>query len=174
MWSVEQGPATFRSFAGAAVCWVAHGKLTERAGLYSLEHPTASGREQAGAEAGHRDVEQVMAMKELGTKAVQVLFQVMETPLFVRLLQNRRVLLVLSEGLSLPARTRELVLWSGERMARRFGWATADDLRQLEQDLLQRYQDTTDQGTGSASRVGTAVAGQGGAGLGTSVPLAKG
>ena len=112
---------------------------------------------------GNWGVEQVMEMKELGTKGVQVLFHVMQTPLFVRLLQNKRFLRVLTEGLSLPVRTRELVLWSGERMARRFGWATADDLRRLEQEFLERYQTVAEQGDrrSSAPLHGGVPAGQG-------------
>jgi hypothetical protein len=107
-----------------------------------------------------------MEMKEMGTKAVQVLFHVMQTPLFVKLLQNKSFLRVLTEGLSLPVRTRELAQWSGERMARRFGWATAEDLRRLEHELLERYQTVAEQGDGRSSSPlhGADSAGQGVAG----------
>jgi hypothetical protein len=59
----------------------------------------------------------------------------MESPVFVRLLQDRRVLNVLVEGMSVKARLRELARDMGARLAPTLGLATLEDLRALERDL---------------------------------------
>lgn len=74
-------------------------------------------------------------ISDLRTRLVKGAFKVMQTPQFVRLLQDKRVLHVLVDGMSMRARTRMMLREAGEMLARTFGLATLADLRALEQDL---------------------------------------
>lgn len=74
-------------------------------------------------------------LSDLRTKLVKGAFKVMQSPQFVRLLQDKRVLHVIVDGMSLRARTRVLLREAGETIARTFGLATLTDLQALEQDL---------------------------------------
>lgn len=73
--------------------------------------------------------------EELRSRIVRSAFRVMESPTFVRLLQDRRVLNVLIEGMSVKVRFRELAREVGARIAPTFGLATLEDLRAMEHDL---------------------------------------
>ncbi len=80
----------------------------------------------------------MVEMADLRTRLVQGAFRVMQTPQFVRLLQDKRVLAFLIDGMSFRARTRALLRESGVRLARILGLATLEDLRVLERDLRER------------------------------------
>lgn len=72
---------------------------------------------------------------ELRSKLVQGAFKVMESRSFVRLLQDRRVLTVLVEGMGARSLLSSLGRRVGATAARTLGLATVEDLRSLENDI---------------------------------------
>jgi len=77
-------------------------------------------------------------LTDLRTKLVKGAFKVMQSPRFVRLLQDKRVLNVIVDGMSLRARGRVMLRDLGTKVARAFGLVTLEDLRDLERDLERR------------------------------------
>jgi hypothetical protein len=77
-------------------------------------------------------------LTDLRTALVKGAFRVMQSPQFVRLLQDRRVLAILVEGLSVKASGRVALREAGKALARTLGLATLEDLRAVEQDLRER------------------------------------
>lgn len=78
-------------------------------------------------------------LSNLRTRLVKGAFKVMQSPRFVRLLQDKRVLHLLVDGMSLRARGRILLRDSGEWIAGILGLATLADLRALELELREQH-----------------------------------
>lgn len=80
----------------------------------------------------------MIGLTDLRTTLVKGAFRVMQSPQFVRLLQDERVLAFLVEGMSVKARGRVLLRETGRALARTLGLATHEDLRAVERDLRDR------------------------------------
>jgi len=77
-------------------------------------------------------------LADLQSKVVRGAFRVMQSRQFVRLLQDKRVLGFLVDGMGARVRFRAAVRGFGQRVAGVFGLATVRDLRALELDLIHR------------------------------------
>lgn len=80
----------------------------------------------------------MIGLTDLRTSLVKAAFKVMQSPQFVRALQDERILAFLVEGMSAKARSVVLLREAGRTLARTLGLATLEDLRSVEQDLMER------------------------------------